>query len=161
MCRQEEVPMESAVPETDASLAPAQFSITMDQIQDFQFRVKFDKDAYPDLLVDEPPPVGGDTAPNPARLLAAAVGNCLSASFLFSARKARAAVARLHASVKVWYVRNDKGRLRIGRIQVEIEPEFAAADAAKIERCKALFEDYCVVSQSVRTGIQISVSVKS
>jgi uncharacterized OsmC-like protein len=140
---------------------PAQFSITMDQIQDYQFRVKFDKEQLPDLMTDEAPPVGHDTAPNPSRLLAAAVGNCLCASFLFSTRKVRANIQGLHATVKVWHARNEQGRLRIGRIKVEIEPKFDAADAPKIERCLGLFEDYCVVTQSVRNGIDVSVTVKS
>lgn len=153
--------METKSPAADVTSGPAQISITMDQIQDYQFRVKFDREQYPDLLMDEPPPVGKDTAPNPSRLLAAAVGNCLSASFLFSARKVRAGIVSLHTSVKVWYERNDKGRLRIGRMQVEIEPIFDAPDPAKIERCKALFEDYCVVTQSVRAGFPVSVEVKS
>ena len=140
---------------------PAQISIVIDQIQDYQFRVKFDKEQYPDLMMDEPPPVGGDTAPNASRLLAAAVGSCLSASLLFSARKVHAHIETIRASVKVWYARNETGRLRIGKIKVEIEPDFDGADAAKIERCLGIFEDYCVVTQSVRKGIDVSVEVKS
>ncbi len=140
---------------------PAQITITIDQIQDYQFRVTFDKEQYPELLMDEPPPVGHDTGPNPSRLLAASVGNCLTASFLFSARKVRANIKSLHTTVKVWNARNEQGRLRLGKIKVEIVPKFDPADAAKIERCIGLFEDYCVVTQSVRTGIDISVAVKS
>ncbi|MGA2264309.1 MAG: OsmC family protein [Acidobacteriota bacterium] len=148
-------------PEVSKEFAHAEIAITMDQIQDFQFRVKFDKDQYPDLKMDEPPPLGADTGPNASRLLAAAVGNCLSASFLFSARKVRANIESLHTTVKIWYARNERGRLRIGKLKVEIEPKFDAADAAKIGRCVGLFEDFCVVTQSVRGGIDVSVEVKS
>lgn len=140
---------------------PAQFEIQIDQITDYQFRITFDKEQYPELLMDEPPPVGSDTGPNPSRLLAAAVGNCLTASFLFSARKARAGIESLHTTVKFWHARNEKGRLRVGKIKVEIVPKYDPADAAKIERCISLFEDFCVVSQSVRKGIDISVTVRS
>jgi len=141
---------------------PAVFSISIDQVRDFQFRVKFDKEHYADLLLDEAPPVGGDTAPNPSRILAAAIGNCLCASLLFSARKVRANLERVQAVVKVWYARNEQGRLRIGRVKVEIHPEFeAGTDPARMERCRALFEDYCVVTQSVRAGIDTIVEVKT
>lgn len=141
---------------------PAVFSISIDQVRDYQFRVKFDKEQYPDLLLDEPPPLGGDTAPNPSRLLAAAMGNCLCASFLFSARKVRADLRRVNSTVKVWYKRNEQGRLRIGRIKVEIHPEFAAeTDPARIERCRSHFEDFCVVTQSVRSGIETVVEVRT
>ncbi len=147
--------------EEKKELGPEQFSLTIDQIRNFEFRVKFDKEQYQDLIMDEPPPVGDDTAPNASRLLAAAVGNCLSASFLFSARKVRADLQSLQTTVKVWYRRNDKGRLRIGTIKVEIAPKFDDADAAKIDRCMGLFEDYCVVTQSVRNGIDVAVEVQS
>ena len=66
-------------PATNHESEAAQFSITMDQIEDYHFRVTFDKDQYPDLLTDEPAPIGRDSAPNASRLLAAAVGNCLCA----------------------------------------------------------------------------------
>lgn len=153
--------MKSEPLETGKESEAAQITITIDQIKDYQFRVTFDKGQYPELLTDEPPPVGSDTAPNPSRLLAASVGNCLTASFLFSARKVRANIESLHATVKVWYTRNERGRLRLGKIRVEIVPKYDPADAAKIERCIELFEDYCVVTQSVRTGVDISVAVKS
>jgi uncharacterized OsmC-like protein len=153
--------MKSEPPEIAKESEPAQITITIDQIQDYQFRVTFDKEQYPELLMDEPPPVGHDTGPNPSRLLAASVGNCLTASFLFSARKVRANIESLHTTVKVWYARNEQGRLRLGKIKVEIVPKFDPADAAKIERCIGLFEEYCVVTQSVRRGIDISVAVKS
>ncbi len=140
---------------------PALFSITIDQIEDYEFRIKFDKEQYQDLSMDEPPPLGKDTAPNPSRLLAAAIGNCLCASFLFCTRKVRADLRGIHAKVSVWQARNEQGRLRIGRVEVVIEPRFDTPDAAKIERCLGMFEEYCVVTQSVRKGIEVSVSVKS
>ena len=63
-----------------------QFSFTLEQQEDFAFLIRFDKD-IPPLLADEPPPLGHDAGPNPSRLLAASVANCLSASLLFALRK--------------------------------------------------------------------------
>jgi uncharacterized OsmC-like protein len=140
---------------------PGQFSVSLDCIQDFEFCVKFDKAQYPDLIIDEPPPVGQDKGPNPSRLLAAAVGGCLSASLLFCARKLRLDMPGLHAEVRVRHTRNEKGRLRIGNIDVEIAPCIKEPDEQKLRRCLELFEDFCVVTQSVRKGIDVSVAVKS
>ncbi len=56
------------------------FDIRVEQVDGFSFRTKFDKSQFADLAMDEPPPLGRDTAPNAARILAAAIGNCLSAS---------------------------------------------------------------------------------
>jgi len=148
-------------PEVESAAGREDIAITLEQIQDYEFRVKFDKEQYPDLFMDEPPPVGRDTGPNPSRLLAAAAGNCLSASFLFSARKMRVPVEGLRTTVRIWYTRNEKGRLRIGKMKVEIVPKFDPADASKIQRCRELFEDYCVVTQSIRSGIDVSVEVVS
>ena len=63
-----------------------QFSFHLEQQEDFAFLIRFDKD-IPPLLADEPPPLGHDAGPNPSRLLAASVANCLSASLLFALRK--------------------------------------------------------------------------
>ena len=138
-----------------------QFSISIDCVQDYEFRVKFTDAPYGGLLMDEPPPVGHDAGPNPSRLLATAVGGCLSASLLFSARKLHLDVQGLHADVKVSHSRNEKGRLRIGRIEVEIDPVIKNPDEHKMQRCLELFEDFCVVTQSVRNGIDVSVKVKA
>jgi uncharacterized OsmC-like protein len=144
-----------------ASAAPGHFSIELERIQDYEFRVKFDKGQYQEVMTDEPPPIGKDKAPNASRLLAAAVGNCLSASLLFCAERSRANIKSLRATVNVQHARNEHGRLRIGKIDVEIIPEVDETDRAKLERCLGKFEDFCVVTQSVRQGIDVSVSVKS
>jgi len=144
----------------DAQEKFGRFSITLDQMQDYEFRVRFDKEQFQDLMTDEPPPLGRDRGPNASRLLAAAVGNCLSASLVFCARKARLDMHGLHTEVALEYARNEKGRLRIGKIDVVIEPKFDESQPEKAERCLGLFEDYCTVSQSVRAGIPMSVSVK-
>ncbi len=137
-----------------------QFSITLDRVAEYEFRIRFDKGLYADLVMDEPPPAGHDKGPNASRLLAAAVGNCLSASLLFCAQKARVDIRKVHTDVTVSYARNEQGRLRIGRVAVTIRPEFESADLPKARRCLEIFEDYCVVTQSVRKGIDVEVAVQ-
>jgi uncharacterized OsmC-like protein len=137
-----------------------QFTISIDCIKELEFRVKFDNPNFQDLMMDEPPPAGQDHAPNPSRLLAAAIGGCLSASFAFSARKLRLDLQGMHTDVKVQHTRNEKGRLRIGKIDVEISPGIGEPDPQKLQRCLDMFEDFCVVTQSVRKGIDVSVAVK-
>lgn len=138
-----------------------QFSISLDCIEDYEFRVRFDGTPYGDLVMDEPPPVGADKGPNPARLLAAAVGGCLSASLMFSARKLRLPVTGMHTDVRVGLGRNEKGRWRIGRIEVDLTPSLENPDPTKWRRCLDLFEDFCIVTQSVRKGIDVAVKVRS
>lgn len=135
------------------------FELTLELQKDFQFLVDFDEDDLPPLLMDEPEPVGANSGPNAVRLMAAAVGNCLSASALFCMRKARVPVSGLRTRVRTSMSRTSEGRLRIGTIEVDIRPEVAPDDWKRAGRCLEVFEDYCVVSQSVMDGVEISVDV--
>lgn len=130
------------------------------ELQDgYRMQVDFG-DALAPLGVDEAPPLGAGSGPNPSRLLAAAVGSCLSASALFCLRKARIDVKGLKSHVAVRLERNDKGRLRIGGIKVRLAPRLDPGDRERIGRCLDLFEDFCVVTQSVRGGLPVEVAVE-
>ena len=67
----------------------------------------------PPLLLDEPEPLGDGDGPNAAKVLAAAVGNCLSASALYCLRRARIDVQSMRTTVSASLSRNEAGRLRV------------------------------------------------
>ena len=69
------------------------FEITLERTQGYQFSVDAHQPGVPPWLVDETPPLGEGHGPNPARMLAAAIGHCLSASALFCLGKARVQVS--------------------------------------------------------------------
>jgi organic hydroperoxide reductase OsmC/OhrA len=138
-------------------------TVTMALQDGYRFLVDLQQEGVAGLLLDEPEPLGGGRGPNAARVLAAAVGNCLSASALFCLRKARVDVRGMRTTVDASLVRTGRGRLRVGAIGVRIRPTVAAADLGRIGRCLALFEDYedyCVVTQSVRDGLDVAVRVE-
>ncbi len=84
--------------------------------------------------------------PNPSRMLGMAVTGCLSASFT--------------ATAEVIIKRNAKGFWRIGKINVEITPKIDTPEMQKrADLCRKMFEDYCIVTQSVREGIDIDVNL--
>lgn len=127
----------------------------------YTFTVDFAPGEGPPLVVDELPPLGEGNGPNPARLLAAAVGSCLSASLLFCLRKSRMAVSDLRTSVEVRLARNDRGRVRIGGIRVRLAPELDPEQRERMGRCLELFQDFCTVTESVRAGIDVDVVVEN
>ena len=128
-------------------------------IDGYQFNVGFDVDYLTDLLVDETRPDGEGSGPNPPRLLAAAVGHCMSSSLIYCLKKARISVKDLETTVKTSLFRNENGKLRIKSIDVQISLEVNKEDEPRVPRCLTLFEDYCTVTQSIRKGIEVNVHV--
>ncbi|HET6553575.1 MAG TPA: OsmC family protein [Dyella sp.] len=133
--------------------------ITLEQVSDYEFRVRFDDTAIPDLMTDEASPLGHDAGPNPSRLLATAVANCLCASLLFALRKYKNAPGKLGATAKATLARNEQGRWRITHIGVDLQLSDKAELLEHLDRVLAQFEDFCIVTQSVRQGIKVDVSV--
>jgi organic hydroperoxide reductase OsmC/OhrA len=92
-------------------------------------------------------------------VLAAAIGNCLCASLLFCLRKSHVETSDIKAAVTATWVRNDSGRWRIKEIDVEIMPMILEKYSKQLERCIEIFEQFCVVSQSIKEGIEINVKI--
>jgi organic hydroperoxide reductase OsmC/OhrA len=136
-----------------------EFDVQVHQLEQYRFRIDFDKPGHAPLFMDEPAPLGKDSAPNAARVLAAAIGNCLSASLMFCMKKSGHEPKHIDATVHVELARNDERRLRIGAVRVELAPEVDAEEREALEKCLGAFEDFCVVTQSVRAGIDVQVSV--
>lgn len=135
------------------------FTIVVERMHDFEFRVQFDKDAFPELLMDEPSPVGHDKGPNATRVLAAAIGNCLSASLMFCLQRSKLKVEKVRAEVIPTVARNEEGRWRIQHIRVKLRIHVAEDDPKRFQRCVEIFENYCIVTASVRQGIPVDVEV--
>lgn len=128
-------------------------------LKGYSFRVDFDLAGVSNLLVDEVKPIGEGLGPNPVRLLSAAVGHCLSSSFLYCLRKARVDVKNVETTVKTSVWRNEQGHLRVKDINVEIHLEADDKDKARVHRCLDIFENYCTVTESVRKGIEVKVNI--
>lgn len=133
--------------------------IALRQQADYRFEIHFEGTEIDPLQTDEPLPLGGGTGPNPARLLGAAVANCLSASLLFALRKFGNKPEPIETICTLAPERNAQGRLRIPRIDVEIHLGVPWASLKHAARAVAQFEDFCVVTQSVRAGIDVQVRV--
>lgn len=134
--------------------------VSLEQTGEYEFRVRFDGTGMPDLVTDEAAPLGADAGPNPSRMLTVAVANCLSASLLFALRKFKNTPAKLVTKAQGVLERNEHGRWRIARIKVDLQLADAAAALEHVDRALAQFEDFCVVTESVRQGIKVDVNVR-
>ena len=136
------------------------FTIHLEQLENYQMNIRFDWEKAADVLADEPPPLGGASGPNAARLLAAAAANCLSASLLFCLSKQEPPANSLRTEATAIMVRTENKRLRIGGMEVRLIIDDELVESQRFDRCKDLFEDFCTVSASIRNGIPIKVSVE-
>ena len=127
----------------------------------YKFSITFDEhDTEGKLHMDESKPVGKSEGPTAAMMLSSAVGHCLCSSLMFCMEKSRAKIEHIESDLVTTMARNDKGRWRISGIKVNLKVRPGATDAERLDRCKGLFEDFCIVTESVRQGIKIEVEVE-
>lgn len=134
-------------------------TVEMDLIGTYAQKVDWGVVNAEPLVIDEPHPLGDNLGPSPARVLASALASCLGASLLFCLRKSRIPVHGMHSTASTELTRNENGRLRLGTITVLLEPVIAHEDQPRMARCLEVFEDYCIVTASVRPTVTVNVSV--
>jgi uncharacterized OsmC-like protein len=136
------------------------FGVELEQQEGFEFRATFDWPGVAELTLDEPEPLGKRRGPNAARLVAAAVANCLAASVVFCLKsKFRQSPGPVRAIASGRLERDEHGRYRIAGIDVVLSLSEKLGDMPHQERCLEQFEDFCIVTDSVRRGIPVAVTV--
>ena len=139
-----------------------EFDVTLEQVKDYSFNVTFDDQLLPHITVDEATPIGTGGGPSPSMLLASAIGHCLSSSLLFCLQKSRVPAKHISTKAHATLARNETGKWRVQRLNVNINAELAnEVDRERMRRCVEIFEDFCVVTQSVRRGIDVQVAVQT
>ena len=133
----------------------------MKQIGGYKYEITFDELPGAKVISDEPAPVGKGEGVSASMMLASAIGHCLSSSLLFCLEKSRVKAKDLSTDVELVMERNQNGRWRVKDIKVNMKPIIDSVDAKKLERCKSLFQDFCIVSASIREGIKIDVDVEN
>jgi organic hydroperoxide reductase OsmC/OhrA len=134
-------------------------SVTVTRQDKYKFLIDFGP-TIAETVGDEPVPLGDGAGPSPVQLLAAAIANCLSSSLVFANNKFKEDPGALTTTVTCQTGRNDKNRLRVTGMTVTITLGVKTESLGHLDRTLAQFEDFCTVSQSVRTGIPYSLTVK-
>ncbi len=134
--------------------------VTVTRQEKYKFLVDFGEN-IPNMVADEPPPLGEGAGPSPERLLGAAIANCLCGSLVFAINKFKGDPGRLSATATCETGRNASNRLRITHVEVDIALEAKPEELPHLDRALAQFEEFCTVSESVRAGIPFAVSVRA
>ena len=132
--------------------------VELEQETGYRFANRFGE-GMPVVHSDLGPPLGKASGPSPEHLLAAAVGNCLASSLVFSLKKFHQSPEPVRAVATATEGRNDRNRLRVQGIKVALTLGVPAAKLENLERALASFEDFCTVTASVRGAIAVEVEV--
>ena len=98
--------------------------------------------------------------PNPSRMLGLELLGCLSASFIFCLKKKNLTLDNLSAEAELTIARNEKGFWRVMKVDVDINIKISdPATRKRADQCKKMFEQYCIVTQAVREGIDVEVNL--
>ncbi|MBD3193714.1 MAG: hypothetical protein GF317_01565 [Candidatus Lokiarchaeota archaeon] len=105
--------------------------------------------------------------PDAASLLGMAVISCLSASFIFCLQKRNLSLDDLEANADISFKEPKKGYMRIDTINVNLKPKTKDSEVLKrMKQCirelksgHMFFEESCIITPSVREGINIHVNV--
>ena len=118
--------------------------------------IKMDK-----LYIDEQHDKNAEKiGPSPTKLLALSVLGCLTASFSFCLKKKGLSISDLNGQAIVSIARNDKNLWRVKKIDVKISPKIDTPELRKrANQCTKFFEQYCIISESVRNGIEVNLEL--
>ncbi len=134
------------------------FSVTLRLLEGYKFEIDFGDAGK--IFSDEPAPLGNGDGPKPESLLAAAIANCLAASLLFALRKYKNDPGNIDAEIR-GELKRQNGRLRITKLHVYLQLGTDTTSLPMLDKALSQFENFCVVTQSVRNGIDIEVTVKN
>jgi len=139
----------------------SQVKVKLSLEKDMIFKCDLGDLCIKDCIIDETNKIESEMlGPDASRLLAMAVLGCLSASFIFCFSKRDFTIEDLEAEAIVTIFRNEKGFVRVKKIDVNINPEIKNPEIKKrANQCKKMFEQYCTITASVREGIDINVNV--
>jgi uncharacterized OsmC-like protein len=136
--------------------------VGLKQEEEMIFKFEFGNPKMDNLYIDETNRKEIEKiGPSPAKLLASSVLGCLAASFSFCLQKKNFSLSGFEGKAEVSIVRNEKGFWRVRNIDIELNPKIDTPEMRKrADQCKRFFEQYCIISESLRTGFEVNVNLK-
>jgi len=129
--------------------------------EEMTYRCDLGKMRMEDLFIDETHNKYSDKiGPTPSSLLALSVLSCLAASFTFCLKKKGFTLKELEGKAEVVIRRNEKGFWRVKAIDINIIPKIDDPNMLKrADKCMKFFKQYCIISESLRAGMEVNVKI--
>lgn len=129
--------------------------------EEMTYRCDLGKIRMEDLFIDETHNKYSEKiGPNPTSLLALSVLSCLAASFTFCLKKRGFTLEDLTGKAEVVIRRNENGFWRVKAIDISITPKIDDPNVLKrADKCMKFFEQYCIISESLRDGMEVNVKI--
>jgi len=136
--------------------------------KDLIFKTNIGLGHFNEFFIDETLDDDNDLrGPDAAQMLAIAISSCLSASLIFCLNKRGLNPDDLISRARISFRKIEKGYTRIKKIDVKITPKTEDEVTLKrLNQClreiksgKLLFEENCIITESVREGIKVNVDI--
>lgn len=136
--------------------------VGLTQEEEMLFKCELGSLKMENLYIDEKSEKNSEKlGPSPVKLLGLSVLGCLAASFSFCLQKNNFSLTDLTGNAEVTIARNNKGFWRVNKIDIEIFPQIDSPKMRKrADQCSKFFEQYCIISESLRTGFEVNVKLK-
>jgi uncharacterized OsmC-like protein len=114
-----------------------------------------------DLYIDEQHKKSQEKiGPNPSKLLALSILGCMSASFAFCLQKKNFSLSDFNGKAFIISKRNHRGFWRIKEIKLELHPKIDTPEMReRANKCQKFFEQFCIISESIKEGIKITTNL--
>jgi uncharacterized OsmC-like protein len=137
------------------------FEVGISLEKEMIFKCDYGQINMSDLFIDEQHKKSKEKiGPNPSKLLALSVLGCISASFAFCLQKKNFSLSDFEGKAFIISRRNEKGLWRIKKIKIELHPKIDTPKMReRADQCQKFFEQFCIISESIKEGIDIETNL--
>jgi len=139
----------------------SEIKIELEQPKAGDMLIKFNSETMDDLTVRKTgiprEKMGGEAR----QLLAASLAECMCSTLISLLEWARVRYEKLHATVTVSTEKDERGRLCVGQIDVNIGLEIPKDEESmkRFRRAEGLFKRGCLMSRSLERGIKVNYKI--
>lgn len=125
------------------------------------FKCDLGKIQMNDLFIDEYNKRSiNKVGPNPSKLLALSVLGCLAGSLTFCLKKKKSSLSDIKGNAIITSMKNEDGFWRLKKIDITLNPRIDNSEMRKsMDQCQKSFEQFCIISESLREGIDININI--